>query len=61
MRKGSSTGFGLLTMKERAVSSNGYFEIRSSPGQGTTIRISWRIAGQTARQSEAATSRVRER
>lgn len=42
-RRGSDRGFGLLTMKERAISSGGMFEIKSTPGLGTRIQIAWRL------------------
>ena len=41
IRHGSSRGLGLLTMKERARSSAGIFEMKSAPGQGTRISVSW--------------------
>lgn len=41
IRHGSGRGMGLLTMKERARSSDGIFEMKSTPGQGTRILISW--------------------
>ncbi|OIR14616.1 oxygen sensor histidine kinase NreB [mine drainage metagenome] len=36
-------GFGLLTMKERARSTNGIFEMRSAVEEGTRILVSWRF------------------
>jgi PAS domain S-box-containing protein len=36
-----SSGMGLSSMKERAELSGGFFAIKSSPGQGTTIEVSW--------------------
>ena len=42
IRHGSTRGMGLLTMKERARSSDGLFEMKSTPGQGTRILVSWR-------------------
>jgi signal transduction histidine kinase len=42
-RRGADHGFGLVTMKERARSSDGVFELKSAPQQGTQIIISWRI------------------
>jgi len=42
IRHDSGRGMGLLTMKERARSSDGIFEMKSTPGQGTRIQISWR-------------------
>lgn len=38
---GFACGFGLLTMKERARSTNGIFEMQSDFEQGTKILISW--------------------
>lgn len=38
----SGRGLGLLTMRERARSSDGIFEMKSTPGKGTWIRVSWR-------------------
>jgi PAS domain S-box-containing protein len=35
------TGGGLSTMRERAVLSGGLFDIESSVGKGTTLRVSW--------------------
>jgi signal transduction histidine kinase len=34
--------FGLQTMKERAEAANGSLEIRSSPGVGTQIQVTWK-------------------
>ena len=34
-------GFGIANMKERAELSEGSFSIESSPGAGTTVRVSW--------------------
>jgi signal transduction histidine kinase len=44
VRPDSGSGFGLLTMKERARSSAGTFEIKSIIAQGTHIQISWIFA-----------------
>lgn len=44
--------FGLLTMKERARSSDGIFEIRTSCGLGTMIQITWRLKGEAGGQCE---------
>ncbi len=38
---GGGRGFGLMTMRERAKSSGGVFEMKSAPGQGTRITITW--------------------
>ncbi len=37
----SRRGFGLASMRERTQLSGGKFEIRSEPGDGTTIRVRW--------------------
>ena len=37
-------GFGLFTMKERARCTGGAFDMQSTPGAGTRISVSWRIA-----------------
>jgi len=36
-----SGGFGLISMKERAILSGGAYCINSAPGQGTRIYVSW--------------------
>jgi len=59
LRKGSARGFGLLTMKERALSSNGIFEIRSNPGRGTLIQISWRLRSRAVKHGAPETSAAR--
>jgi PAS domain S-box-containing protein len=41
--KTSRRGFGLASMRERAELSGGAFEIDSSAGKGTTIRVSWEV------------------
>lgn len=41
-------GFGLLTMKERALSSGGVFEVESAPGRGTRIAVTWQPTGGAA-------------
>src|SRR5262249_20685263 len=38
-RLGTSSGLGLITMRERATQLNGKFEFESSPGHGTTMRV----------------------
>ncbi len=35
----TSSGLGLITMRERASQLDGTFEVRSTPGRGTTIRV----------------------
>jgi signal transduction histidine kinase len=35
------TGFGLISMRERAVALPGTFELSSQPGRGTTVMIRW--------------------
>ena len=37
----SGNGFGITSMKERAELSGGSFEIKATPGEGTTVRASW--------------------
>ena len=39
--RASSRGMGLESMKERARSTDGNFDIRTAPGQGTCIRVVW--------------------
>jgi len=41
--KPSRRGFGLASMRERAELSGGIFEIDSSAGKGTTIRVRWEV------------------
>ena len=53
MRGCSGHGFGLLTMKERARSSGGTFEMKSSLEQGTRIFISWQLLNGVAEQTTA--------
>lgn len=36
--------FGLLTMKERAISSGGVFAVESAPGRGTRVTVTWQLA-----------------
>ena len=38
-RLATSSGLGLITMRERAAQLNGKFEFDSTPGRGTTIRV----------------------
>jgi signal transduction histidine kinase len=38
---GHARGLGLLSMKERASFSGGIYRLRSAPGQGTCISVSW--------------------
>ena len=56
----SSCGFGLLTMKERARSSGGFFEISSTPRSGTRILIFWLLTDQTEDELAADSTFVRE-
>jgi len=37
----SGRGLGLISMRERAEQSGGYFSIESGTGKGTTIRVAW--------------------
>jgi signal transduction histidine kinase len=39
--KGTTRGLGLLSIKERASLSGGTYHLRSAPGQGTCIKVSW--------------------
>lgn len=39
--EGQTRGLGLLSMKERAALSGGTYQLRSAPGQGTCITVSW--------------------
>jgi PAS domain S-box-containing protein len=41
--KPSQRGFGLASMRERAELSGAEFEIKSAVGEGTTIRVVWRM------------------
>jgi signal transduction histidine kinase len=38
---GHATGFGLISMRERATALPGSFELDSAPGQGTTVTVRW--------------------
>lgn len=49
----SGHGFGLLTMKERARSSGGTFDLKSSFEQGTRIFISWQLVNGVTEQTAA--------
>lgn len=57
-RRPSERCIGLLTMKERARSSDGVFEIHSACGQGTTILVTWRARGGKDDQRDDAITRV---
>jgi signal transduction histidine kinase len=46
-RDGSKSGFGVTGMRERAEFSGGRMQIRSAPGQGTAICVSWPCHGQS--------------
>jgi signal transduction histidine kinase len=39
--EGQTRGLGLLSMQERAALSGGTYQLRSAPGQGTCITVSW--------------------
>jgi signal transduction histidine kinase len=39
--EGGTRGLGLLSMKERASFSGGTYHLRSAPGQGTCLKVSW--------------------
>ena len=45
VRSADSThnGLGLFSMRERAELSGGTFELKSAPGEGTAIRVSWAV------------------
>jgi PAS domain S-box-containing protein len=45
--KGLSTGFGLISMKERTELSGGAFSVESSKDRGTTIRALWPVKEET--------------
>jgi len=59
VRDCSGHGFGLLTMKERARSSGGTFDMQSSREQGTRICISWQLTTGTAELATAQLPCVR--
>ena len=40
-REGDARSLGLLSMQERAVLSAGRYELRSGPGQGSRIQLTW--------------------
>jgi len=46
--RGQGGGFGLLTMRERALASDGMFEIKSGPGEGTRILVTWNLLDRAA-------------
>lgn len=39
--RAASTGYGLTTMRERALALPGTFEIRSTAGRGATVEVTW--------------------
>jgi signal transduction histidine kinase len=43
--EGPKTGFGVTGMRERAEFSGGRLQIRSAPGQGTAVHVSWPLQG----------------
>ncbi len=47
MRRDRQRGFGLFTMKERARSTGGTFDMQSTSASGTRISISWRLSDGT--------------
>lgn len=59
-RRIADGGFGLVTMKERARSSGGAFEINSADGQGTRIQVAWRLEGGSVNQGDDAPTRARD-
>jgi PAS domain S-box-containing protein len=42
-----ASGMGLSSMKERAELSEGFFSVKSHPGQGTAIEVFWPLKGDT--------------
>jgi signal transduction histidine kinase len=38
----ASSGYGLISMRERAVALPGAFELVSAEGRGTTVEVTWR-------------------
>ncbi|OIR16338.1 signal transduction histidine-protein kinase/phosphatase DegS [mine drainage metagenome] len=58
-RRGSDRGFGLFTMKERARSSGGSFEMQSALESGTRILVSWRFANHTDGEFSDRSGRAR--
>lgn len=59
IRDCSGHGFGLLTMRERARSSGGTFDMQSSRERGTRIFISWQLTTGTAELATAQLPCVR--
>jgi signal transduction histidine kinase len=49
--RGEGSGFGLVSMRERITRLNGAFEIESTPGQGTCVRVSVADHGPPARRA----------
>ncbi len=41
---GKSGGFGLISMRERALGQNGKFDVQSEKGEGTVIKVSFPLA-----------------
>jgi len=41
---GRSGGFGLISMRERALGQNGKFDVQSEKGSGTVIKVSFPLA-----------------
>ncbi len=46
---GKSGGYGLISMRERALGQNGKFEVQSEKGEGTMIKVSFRLHRRSAR------------
>ncbi len=59
-RRGSDHGFGLFTMKERARSSGGSFEMHSALESGTRILVLWRFANHTDGEDSGGSDRARD-
>lgn len=58
-RRGTDRGFGLFTMKERARSSGGSFDMQSALESGTRILVSWRFTHHTNGQYSGGSGRPR--
>ena len=44
----NARGLGLISMAERARLAEGHFEIQSQPGQGTAVRVTIALRGQSS-------------
>jgi signal transduction histidine kinase len=43
-KKPGKSGYGLISMRERALGQKGQFEVQSEKGEGTTVRVSIPLA-----------------